>query len=191
MTCEHGEWYIKQGNMVCGRGCEGRASDIIEELTRERDEATGERDRLTWLLHSVSRTHGLGDHVKKRIQHEVTKPDPGDGWSPYKLQQDVKRLEGQVEHKDEALRAAIVQMGEFQEKYHAVSRERDEAQAESMAFRVAHENFIRLLRTNPVSVAIRMWGEQNDLTIIKKAGAAMLVEAARAAGRGRSVACGS
>jgi len=81
-------------------------------------DATGERDRLTWLLHSVSRTHGLGDHVKKRIQHEVSRPDPGDGWSPYQLQQNVKRLEGQVEHKDEALRAAVAQMGEFQDKYH-------------------------------------------------------------------------
>ena len=118
MGCEHGEWYVEQGNMVCGRGCERRASDIIADLTRILADTTGELDRLTWLLHSVSRTHGLGDHVKKRIRQEVWRPDPGDGWSPYQLQQDVKRLEGQVEHKDEALRAAVAQMGEFQGKYH-------------------------------------------------------------------------
>ena len=33
MNCEHGEWYVGGGNMVCGRGCEGRASDIIRDLT--------------------------------------------------------------------------------------------------------------------------------------------------------------
>ena len=32
MGCEHGEWYVEQGNMVCGRGCERRASDIIADL---------------------------------------------------------------------------------------------------------------------------------------------------------------
>jgi hypothetical protein len=31
-TCAHGEWYVGNGNMVCGRGCECRASDIIAEL---------------------------------------------------------------------------------------------------------------------------------------------------------------
>ena len=33
MGCEHGEWYVGDGNMICGRGCESRASDIIRDLT--------------------------------------------------------------------------------------------------------------------------------------------------------------
>ena len=64
----------------------------------------------------------------------------------------------------------------WRERFDVLTAQCDEAQSESMAFRVAHENFIKLLRTSPVSGAIRMWGEQNDLTIIKKAGAAMLAE---------------
>jgi hypothetical protein len=32
MQCEHGEWYVGAGNMVCGRGCERRAGDIITEM---------------------------------------------------------------------------------------------------------------------------------------------------------------
>ena len=32
MKHQHGEWYVGAGNMICGRGCERKASDIIAEL---------------------------------------------------------------------------------------------------------------------------------------------------------------
>jgi hypothetical protein len=46
MGCEHGEWYVGNGNMVCGRGCDRRASDIIAELTSRVTEL--EKERPTW-----------------------------------------------------------------------------------------------------------------------------------------------
>lgn len=66
----------------------------IEDIGRQRDAAIAraesaevEAERLRWLLDSVARTHGCGDHIKNRIRMEV-RQSPTDEWSPYRLRQE-------------------------------------------------------------------------------------------------------
>lgn len=89
---ERDEWRRKWEELELTR------ASCCDRMERERDEARAERERLVYLLRSVARTHGLGDHIKKRIEVEV-KQEPSEEWSPYRLrtERDAARQELAIE----------------------------------------------------------------------------------------------
>ena len=72
------------------------AEEERRKLTGDAMQAESERARLEWLLSSIARTHGCPEGIQRRIRAEGVTQDPSDDWSPYRLRQHIRKLEGQV-----------------------------------------------------------------------------------------------
>lgn len=86
--CVHGEWYVGNGNMVCGRGCEQHASDIIARLEAALAMAQADLDVETDALLSArreqSRTYdwivrrfSYSDAQQRSVDHACAQCVPG------------------------------------------------------------------------------------------------------------------